>query len=262
MREQRPQLGGLFRKPPQHVTWLLAALVFIWITFALALNWGGAGPGIFLWFTGDSAAVLHGEIWRLLTASLVHTPSGPGAVMHVGFSVLILYFFLPTLHERWGSRRMFLFLGASSVFAYGMATLGFLLFGPRVDATWYGGMILGDACVVAWAVVSKDQKINFWFVIPMKPMVMIYVMIGWHVLSIIAVSVGPEGLVAPFAAMGAGYLFGETSPLRRYWLQLKLKRLQNEVDGLTRKSSTKKRSHLRVIPGGADDDDDDDRLVH
>ena len=78
---QRPQLGGFFRKPPKHVTWFLVALFFIWLTFALALNWGGAGPEAFLFFAGDSSAVLHGQLWRLLTAALVHTPTGNGAVM-------------------------------------------------------------------------------------------------------------------------------------------------------------------------------------
>lgn len=262
MLEQRPSLGGFFRKPPKEVTIFLLALLFIWITFALALNWGDANPQIFLYVIGDSAAVLRGEVWRLLTAALMHQPSGPGAVMHIGFSLLILYFFMPTLQERWGTKRLFLFLGACAVFAYGMATLGFLIFGAKADQAWFGGMILGDACVVAWAIVARDQKAMFWFVIPMKPMVMVYVMIGWHVLSIIAVNVGPEGLVAPFAAMAAGYLFGETSPLRRYYLKLKLKRLQNEVDHLTRKKGKKRAaSHLRVIPGGAKDDDDD-RLLH
>lgn len=253
----------MFRKPPKPILWFLLALLFIWISFALALNWGGAAPGLFTLFSGSSEAVLHGQVWRLVTAPLLHTPAGPGAVTHILFSLLILYFFLPTLQERWGTKRMFLFLGASSVFAYGTATLAYLAVPSYADAGWYGGMIMGDACVVAWAIVSQGQKAMFWFVVPMKPMVMVYVMIGWHVLSIIAKSVGPEGMVAPFAAMGAGYLFGETSPLRRYWLQLKLKRLQNEVDALTRKG--KKRSaaasHLRVIPGGADDDDDD-RMLH
>lgn len=253
-------MGGFFRKPPKEVTIFLLALLFIWITLALALNWGGADPKLFAYVIGDSAGVLQGEVWRLLTASLVHTPSGNGAVMHIGFSLLILYFFMPTLHERWGTKRLFLFLAGCSVFAYGTATLGFLAVG--VDPAWFGGMILGDACVVAWAIVARDQKAMFWFIIPMKPMVMVYVMIGWHVLSIIAVSVGPEGLVAPFAAMGAGYLFGETSPLRRYLLKLKLRRLQNEVDDLTRKKAKKRAaSHLRVIPGGAKDDDDD-RILH
>ncbi len=263
MLEQRPQLGGLFRKPPKPVLWFLLALLFIWISFALALNWGGASPEIFRVVAGDSNAVLHGEVWRLVTASLLHTPAGPGAVMHILFSLLVLYFFMPTLHERWGTKRMFIFLGVASVFAYGVATLAYLVFPGAADATWFGGMVLGDACVVAWAVVSRDQKANFWFIIPMKPMVMIYIMIAWHVLSILAKSVGPEGMVAPFAAMGAGFLFGETSPLRRYWLKLKLKRLQNEVDGLTRKGKSKKKrpSHLRVIPGGAKDDDDD-RVLH
>ncbi len=264
MLEQRPQLGSFFRRPPKHVLWFLLALLFLWISFALALNWGGAAPEVFTLFIGESDSVLRGQLWRLLTASLLHTPAGPGAVTHILFSLLVLYFFMPTLEERWGSKRLFLFLAGSSVFAYAVATLGYLILPAHLDRAWFGGMVLGDACVVAWAVVSQNQRAMFWFIIPMKPMVMVYVMIGWHVLSIIAKSVGPEGMVAPFAAMGAGYLFGETSPLRRYWLKLKLKRLQNEVDHMTRagKKKAKGASHLRVIRGGADDDDDDDRVLH
>jgi membrane associated rhomboid family serine protease len=259
---ERPQLGGLFRKPPKPVLWLLVGLLFIWVAFALALNWGNADPQIFAWLVGDSEAVLRGQVWRLLTAAALHDPSGARAVTHVLFSLLILYFFAPTLHERWGTRRLFAFLAGSAAFAFAVETLAYAVLPDVANRVWFGSMVLGDACVVAWAVVARDQRVMFWFVIPMKPMVMVWIMVGFHVLSLIAKSAHVEGMFAPFAAMGAGYLFGETSPLRRLYLKWKLRRLQGEVASIARGRAQKRASsHLRVIPGGADDDDNK-RILH
>jgi membrane associated rhomboid family serine protease len=261
MNEDRPQLGSLFRKPPLPVFVLLVGILLVWIAFAVALNWADVDPQIFAWLAGDSDAVMRGQIWRLVTAAALHDPSGAGAVSHVLWSLLVLYFFAPTLHERWGTRRLFAFLAGSAAFAFAVETLAYLVVPTVANQIWFGSMVLGDACVVAWALTARDQKAMYWFVIPMKPLVMVGIVAAVHVFSLIARAQNIEGTFAPFAAMGAGYLFGETSPLRRVYLQWKLRRLQGEVAGMTRNRAGKRAaSHLRVIPGGADDDDK--RMLH
>jgi hypothetical protein len=100
------------------------------------------------------------------------------------------------------------------------------------------------------------------FLIPVTPMVMVGLFAAWSVLSFIVRNPSPEGMVTPLAALGAGYLLCDSSPLRQYYLKLRLHRIQSEVDTMTKRRSraaTKKRaaaSNLRVIPGGANDDDD------
>lgn len=254
----RPQLA--WRRPSKPVLGLMGALFFIWLTFALALNWGGGGEAIFRFLQGDSAAVLRGEVWRLATAALLHTPVGPGAVTHILFALLMIYFFVPALEEQWGFKRLFVFLGMASVFAYAVESLLFLVMPTVAAANWFGAMIFADAAVVAWALSNRDRVVNLFFVLPIKPMMMVGFMVALHVLQLITRQANPEGVFAPFAAMGAGYLFGgDSSPMRRAYLKWKLARLQREVSDLTKKSNKKKKpkpSHLRVIDGGADDDDD------
>jgi membrane associated rhomboid family serine protease len=254
---QQQQGGGRFPKPTGPTLWLMLGLLCIWVTFAAALNWGGMDSGVFNALAGDSNLVLNGELWRLLTAALLHTPDGPGAVMHILVSLLILYFFVPPLQAKWGTKKLFVFLFGSAMFAFGIETILHQLLPSVARGQWYGGMVMGDAAVVAWAVGARGQTVRFYFVIPMRPMVMIGIMVAWHVLQVIANAPSQEGMFAPFAAMGAGWLFTEASPLRRVFLKWKLRRLQGEVDDITTKRKKRvKASHLHVIPGGGGDDDD------
>jgi hypothetical protein len=77
----------------------------------------------------------------------------------------------------------------------------------------------------------------------------------------------PEGLITPFGGMLAGYLFCDVSPLRRFYLNYRLRQIQAETADLRRQQSAKAetaRSRLRVIEGGAgkNDDDDDKRYLN
>jgi membrane associated rhomboid family serine protease len=224
--------------------------------FAVAINWAGVDPSIFWLLAGSSTGVLHGEVWRLVTAPLMHAPPDLWGVL---IGLLMLYFFLPPLSERWGDKRLLMFLFGSAAFAFAVESLMYLLLPTLAADRWFGSMVMADAAIVAWALGARGEIVRFYFVIPMKPMVMVAIMAGFHVLTIIAGSRSSAGLFAPFAAMLAGWLFSDNSPLRRAFLQLKLKRLQAEVGNLEaqRRARAKKAkaSHLRVIPGGNDDDD-------
>jgi membrane associated rhomboid family serine protease len=250
-----------FPKPSRAVVALMAALLVIWVAVATSMNWAdAAGAPLVEVLVGNSSNVLHGQIWRLLTAALIHQWTGGGAVFHILFTLLLLYFFLPPLEDRWGRRRLFLFLAGSAVFAYAIETLAFWAFPTVAAAHWLGGMVLVDAAIVAWALGAGDAVVRLYFVLPVRPMVLVGIMFAFNVLQLIARDNAPEGVFAPFAAMGAGFLFGgESSPLRRLYLKWKLKRLQAEVSALTKQR--KRPSHLRVIPGG-NPGDDDDKMVH
>src|SRR5258708_3269334 len=101
--------------PGKALVWVMGVLLSTWIMFAVGINYGGLDPGAFRLFTGNTEAILHGQVWRLFTAALVHLPAGPGAVSHILYALLGLYFLGATLETRWGSRRMLLFLIGSAV---------------------------------------------------------------------------------------------------------------------------------------------------
>lgn len=255
------QVSFAFRKPSRSVAGLLVGLLVIWVAFAVATNWAGVGADVFGYLIGDPSRVFQGQIWRLLTAALLHHPNQVG---HIIFSLLLLYFFATPLEERWGTRRLFVFLGLSASFAYLVESLAWLVAPGVAASTFFGGMVMADACLVAWALAARGETIRLYFLIPMKPMVLVWLMVGYNVLRLIALERPPEGQFAPFAAMAAGFLFGaEQSPVRRAYLKWKLRRLQAEVDGLTADKPNKARRRngpkLQVIKGGRDDDD---KILH
>src|SRR5262245_16799642 len=116
MRDEQVMLG--FPRPGRALLSAMGLLLFVWASFAVAINFGGADPNSFLLLAGNSSAILHGEIWRLVTAGLIHKPYGGGAAMHLVGALLGLYFLAPTLEQRWGGRRTLLFLVGSSVFGF------------------------------------------------------------------------------------------------------------------------------------------------
>jgi membrane associated rhomboid family serine protease len=226
---------------------------------ALAINWAGAEAAgrLFVLLAGDSVAVLHGQLWRLVTAALLHSPNSP---THALVVIMLLYFFATTLAQRWGTRRLLVFLGASALIANGMQVVAALVV-PSLGTQFYGGMVMADAATVAWAFANRGQVVRLFFVLPMRPLVMVGLLALWHILAMIARSPSPEGMVAPFGAMAAGWALGDTSPMRAWWLRRRLGRIEREVDALRRArpaAPARRRGgpDLRVIDGGSDEPPD------
>jgi membrane associated rhomboid family serine protease len=231
----------------------MGGLLSIWIMFAVAINYGGLDANAFLLFAGNTKAILHGEIWRLFTAGLMHLPAGPGAVSHILYALLGLYFLAPTLETRWGPKRTLLFLLGASVmgFAAQMAADDPSTFG-------FGGarsavLVQFDGCrraiAVAWALSNRGQTVRLFFVLPVTATGLLIFVIGFSVLLVLAGDKPHEGLVTPFGGMLAGYLFGAgtPTPARRILLKLRYRWIARRAGKYRGKGPA---SHLRVIEGG------------
>jgi membrane associated rhomboid family serine protease len=257
-----PSLG--LPRPGRALRGVLLGLLAIWLAFAVGLNWGGASPAIFELLCGNTQKILHGEIWRLFTAPLLHVPSG--TIGHILFTLLGLYFLSPSLEREWGPKRFLKFLGGSAVFAYAFqmalelalpATVGEKL----VPSAWFGAGAVVSAVSIAWALTFRGRTINLMFVIPVTTRGLLIFVVLMNVMYLIAQVAAPEGLLAPFGGMLAGWLFGSgsPSPLRRAWLKLRLAQLDAEA---RREADARKRrvakSGLQVLEGGRGRDSDDD----
>src|SRR5262245_5613595 len=97
-------------RPGKALLAAMGVLLAIWVMFAVGINYGGLPESAFLFLVGSTDGVLHGQVWRLFTAGLMHLPSGDHAVSHIVSVLLGLYFLAPTLEARWGGKRMILFL--------------------------------------------------------------------------------------------------------------------------------------------------------
>lgn len=253
------QMSMAFPKPGKGLMGVLVALLAIWLVFALGINWGGASAQVFQLLCGNTTAILHGQVWRLFTAPLMHMPSG--GISHIVFALIGLYFLSPSLEESWGTPRFLRFLFLTGVLAYALQMLMVIVVPPAqklVPAYWFGAMPVIEAVAIAWALSFKGQTVNLMFILPISSTWLIVFVIAISVLRVIAVSQAPEGLISPFGGMFAGWLLGggTPSPLRRFYLRFRLGRLERKAERETQRTRDARRDRVRrsafkVIEGGS-----------
>lgn len=243
-------------RPGKALKGVLLGLLGIWLIFALGINWGGAQGASFLALCGNTQGILSGEVWRLLTAPVLHMYTG--TVWHLISAMLGLYFLGASLEQEWGPRRFLRFLALTGVLAYGAQALIDWALPARVGAKlvpefYFGAMPVVQAVAIAWACSFRGRTVQLFFVLPISSRGLILFVVGLSVLYLIAGATPPSGHVAMFAGMGLGWLLGGStpSPLRRAYLRFRLARLEVEArrDGQQRRQRAKQ-SGLRVIPGG------------
>lgn len=251
MRHPNQTVGLAFPKPGKALVVMMGVIGCAWVMLAVAFNYGGVGQSIIDPLVGDPARILHGQVWRLLTPILIHTPSGPGAIGHVLTTLLGLYFLGTSLEDRWGPRRMIAFLLGSAAFAFACQVLVGLVVTKLAAPVFYGGLGMVEAIAIAWALQNRHTTVRLFFVLPVTGTMLIGFVFAMSTLYVIAGTALPEGLVTPFGGMLAGYLFSDASPLRRLYLERRLRRIQAETAEL-RRAQAKRRPGapaLRVIHG-------------
>jgi len=250
MREETVSMG--LPRPGKALLAVMGVLVSIWVMFAVAINYGGLDKEVFFLFAGNTQAILHGEVWRLFTAGLMHFPQGGAGVSHILNVLLGLYFLAPSMEARWGSRRMLLFL-------LGCLLTGFLsqmlvealmprsIAGALGQPYWFGAIGAIEGIAVAWALSHRGQTVRLFFVLPVTSTGLLVFVIGFSVFLVLANGQMHEGLITPFGGMLGGYLFGAgtPSPARRLLLKVRyffIARRASKVRG--------KQPKLRIIDGG------------
>lgn len=165
------------RPPPQHgpsflgrgpryliggsiVTTLIAINVGIY-----AIVWLAPAAGELIYGLGamQSQAVMHGQVWRLITAQYLH--AGPG---HLLFNMIALHFLGRPLEGLWSVRRFFgvyTICGvAGNVFYAILGSQGFI--DPVMPAVGASGSIYGLLGIVA--VMFPTATIYIYFLFPVK----------------------------------------------------------------------------------------------
>lgn len=235
----------------------MVTLLCVWLMFAAAINWGGASRRLFDALCGNTELLLAGQVWRLFTAPWMHEPTG--SIGHIALMLLGLYFLAPSLEQAWGGPRLLRFLLFSTLFAYGLSVLVELGVpaswrAKLVPPYWYGALPAVEAVLVAFALTFRNRTVQLFFVLPVSSRGLIVFAVALSLLMLVAGAMGPSGLIAPFGGMAAGWLFGggTPSPIRRWWLGLRLRLLDREASlGRGRRGRQAKKAGFRVIDGGA-----------
>jgi membrane associated rhomboid family serine protease len=198
------------------------------------------------------AKVAAGQVWRVLSYTLLHAPNGVG---HLLFNLLTLVMFGGQLERAWGPRRLLLGYGVAALggglltLVVGLAggaiggALGSLALQPHIGAS---GATTG--LTLAWGLVHADREVMLAFLPPMRGRTFVIGMIVIELL--VALSYDAVSSTSHLGGMAAAALFttGAWRPsvaramARRRALQRQRRALELE---------------LRVIEGGRGKPDDD-----
>ncbi|MFZ0800199.1 MAG: rhomboid family intramembrane serine protease [Terriglobales bacterium] len=153
------------------------------------------------WFALIPIDVMYGQVWQLVTYSLLHA-----GFSHLFFNMLTLWFIGAYLERDWGSRRfiecyIFCVVGAALV-TIAVSYTHFLGMDPRTGTVGASGGIFG--LLMAFGILYADQEM---YLFPLPFRIKAKYLVGiWVVVAIIAVF-EPTGEVAVFAHLG-GLFFG------------------------------------------------------
>jgi membrane associated rhomboid family serine protease len=177
-RREGPSFLGAITSTGQVCKWLILVNVVVFIVQMLTrqtvvfreggLLWQKTEPG---WFTDafllDTQAVLHGEVWRLLTYAFLHSNVGDGGssyIFHIVFNMLFLWWFGTDVEELYGKWE-FLTFYLVSAFVGGVAFLAWGAASP--DPTrCLGASGAVTAVMVLYALHFPRRLIYIWFVLP------------------------------------------------------------------------------------------------
>ena len=141
------------------------------------------------------AAVLSGEVWRLLTYQFVH-----GGALSFFFSVLILYIMGNSLEEEWGT---FDFVAFWVLSFLGSAAVGFMLGSPL-----FGSFFLTYSLLFAYGMTYPEMTFYIFFVLPVKVK-----WLAWIALAILGIGLL---MLRPTSLAAAG---GAAASMLWFWMR-------------------------------------------
>jgi hypothetical protein len=118
---------------------------------------------------------------------------------------------------------------------------------------WFGATPVLEAVAIAYALTFRGNTVRLMFMVPVSSTGLIWFVVGINLLYMVAAARPPEGLIAPFGGMFAGWLLGGStpSPLRRFYLKLRLQQLDRQANQESRaRAARAKSAPFKVIDGG------------
>jgi membrane associated rhomboid family serine protease len=161
------------------------------------------------WLALDTTHLTLATLWQPFTHVLVMSPR---EVFPLLVSLLFIWLILPPFEERYGAARVFQLALAGTLCSAALGLLvGVML--PRFSDPIAGPGPITLAAMSAYAVLLPPHaQINFFGVIPMQARQLLWVILGFSVLSFL-VAPNAAGLASEVGAIGAGIAFV------KWWMQ-------------------------------------------
>jgi membrane associated rhomboid family serine protease len=164
--------------------------------------------------------VWRGQVWRLVT--WVFYEMSP---LNLVFYLVVLYWLGRDLVQQWGAARFLgLYLGLAAVSAGLTCLIGRFVWEPAFASAQLGSWAVTDGLIIAWALYNPTRQINLYMVIPVTGRSLVWITLGGTVLY--ALFSGLPPFIPHFLCEGIMLLY--VGQLRRWWLQLKMTRLQKQ----------------------------------
>lgn len=133
-----------------------------WVAGFQVLSWGLSlfSPEFLEWIQYDTAAILSGEVWRLLSWVVYPVSSN---VLFVLIALLFMFFINDSIEGAWGSFRLNVYVLASVL---ALALIGLIPIFAGAGA-FFGGIFYSTA-FLAFATMFPNQTIHLFAIIPIK----------------------------------------------------------------------------------------------
>ena len=203
---------GLYVLRP--VAWLIAMVVAMTAFGALLERGGLPIQAVSVLYV---PRVLHGEIWRLVTWSLLELRGALALLL----GCLAIYFFMPDLVRRWGTRMFFVRYFCCAAIVGSITCLIGRFVWSDVAALPYGGVWpMNEAMIIAWAAMFRDRQILLYGSLPMAGRNLITLTIAMTV--VIAALYGFVLFVPHYIAEILAMAYMDVIPARRWSAQARL----------------------------------------
>lgn len=177
--------------------------------------------------------VFYGDVWRLVT-----WPFFERDALSLFFVALILLWCGRDLAYAWGPGRLLgIYFGLTAASGVVTCLVGRLLWASVYDGFYIAPWALGDALIVAWALLFPQRQILFMFTLPLSGVQIVYATLA--LTGLVALLNGPAGYVPHFAAIGLTWLYLRAESPRTTWLRLRYRLLDRQ--------RRRGRAHLRPV---------------
>lgn len=149
----------------------------------------------FLWL--DVGAVLHGEVWRIITFIFVPTY---GSVLFMAIALYFYYFLGTTLENQWGTAKFTIYYLLGVLLTVLVTFISYFCFRSGIVA---GADYVDQSLFFAFAMLYPEMQVLLFFVIPIKVKWIAIVDAVWFGISIVLslISGNIIGALLPVVAM-------------------------------------------------------------